>query len=154
MTRQNILVSLDPRIINLLKDRGVTNRSAFIAQAVESHLLTDKKMVAFMMASKIKEHFESGSKLLKEFEKEFKTKDYQGILDEWGVAARSDEQKALQNLHVAILKAYDHDDLVDPKKKQFILNWLETRAPGFGLNYPASIVFDKLMDNGFGEAKA
>ena len=154
MSKQHIDITIEPRILALLKDRGITNRSAFIAQAVESHLLSDKKMVAIMMASKIKEHFETGSRLLKEFEKEFQTKDYQGVLDEWGISIRSDETKALQNLHTAILKAYDKDDLKDPKKKQYILNWLETRAPGFGLNYPPLVVFDKLIDNGFGEAKA
>jgi hypothetical protein len=154
MSKQRIDISADIDLLNLMKDRGVTNRSAFMCNATKTALLSDKKVTAYMMAARIKECFDEGGRLLSEFEKQFHTRDYQGVVEEWGVQIKSDEEKALSNLYNVLTKAYSGEMLKDPRKKPFILAWLETRAPGFGLNYPAEVVFDKLMANGFGEAKA
>lgn len=162
MPKHHVDITLDPRIINMMKDRGINNRSKFIAQAVEAYILNDEEMSAYMMASKVKECFDEGNRVLKELEKVHKTRDFQSILERWGVRIKSDEQNALKNLYDALMmptpdpKNRRHpEDLGDASKIPGILSWIDARAPGFGLNYPPNVILDKLKANGFSEgAKA
>jgi len=58
-----------------------------------------------------------------------------------------EESQKLQSLFDAM--SIEHRKMIgDPDREQFIISWIEARAPEMGINLPPRLILEKMRDNG------